>query len=168
MAKRKRNETNPEVETSQDGFSDPESGPANSEKKITVRRESGKVIVSVPVRFYRRNGRQMILAEGEASNSIEQTNPPTSTALVTNLAKAWQWQDQLESGEFGSVDEIAKANKVDRTHISRILQLTSLSPRIVEQILAGNEPKGLSLRQLRKGIPAIWQEQNGLFRSFGS
>jgi hypothetical protein len=38
----------------------------------------------------------------------------------------------------------------------------------VEQILAGNEPKGLSLRQLRKGIPAIWQEQNGLFRSFGS
>ena len=167
MAKRKRTEANPEIE-SQNDFIEPESGSANRNKKISVRREGGKVIVSVPVRFYRRNGRQMILAEGEASNSIEPTKPPVSTALVTNLAKAWQWQGQLESGEFGSVDEIAKANKVDRTHISRILQLTSLSPTIVERILAGYEPEGLSLRQLRKGIPAIWQEQNGLFRSCGS
>lgn len=160
MTKQKQANTNP--------GSLPESGKANTEKKITVRRDGGKVIVSVPVRFYRRSGRQMILAEGEASDSIEQTTPPTSTALVTNLAKAWQWQDQLESEEFGSVDEIAKANKVDRTHVSRILQLTSLSPTIVEQILAGDEPEGLSLRQLRKGIPAIWQEQNGFFRPCGS
>jgi hypothetical protein len=48
---------------------------------------------------------------------------------------------------------------VDRTHVSRIMQLTSLSPTIVEQILEGKEPDGMSLRQLRKGIPLLWSEQ---------
>lgn len=130
-----------------------------SDSKITVRRDGDKVVVSVPVRFYRRNGRQMILAGEDSSSSVHQQSLPANTALIINLAKAWMWQNQLESGEFSSVDEIAKAGKVDRTHVSRILQLTSLSPTIVEQILAGNEPEGLSLRQLRKGIPVVWNDQ---------
>jgi hypothetical protein len=132
---------------------------AVAESKLTVRRDGGKVVVSVPVRFYRRNGRQMILTVEEVGKNGQPKSPTANTALVTNLAKAWLWQDQLESGEFGSVEEIAAANKVDRTHISRILQLTSLSPTIVEQILCGNEHEGLSLRRLRKGIPVVWNEQ---------
>lgn len=130
-----------------------------SDSKITVRRDGDKVVVSVPVRFYRRNGRQMILADGVETGENQNDSPAANSALLVNLAKAWQWQEQLESGEFESVDEIAKTNNVDRTHVSRILQLTSLSPTIVEQILAGNEPDGLSLRQLRKGIPVVWSDQ---------
>ncbi len=65
------------------------------------------------------------------------------------------WQEQLESGEFATLEEIATANNVDRTYVGRILQLTSLSPQIVEQILHGNEPAGISLRQVRKGVPCV-------------
>jgi len=104
-------------------------------------------------------GGQMILADGVETGENQNDSPAANSALLVNLAKAWQWQEQLESGECGSVDEIAKAGNVDRTHVSRILQLTSLSPTIVEQILAGNEPDGLSLRQLRKGIPLVWSDQ---------
>ena len=131
---------------------------AVSDSKITVRRDSGKVVVSVPVRFYRRNGRQMILAEG---SKTEEAKAPKAlnVSLITSIAKAWLWKDQLESGKYKSIDEIAAANNVDRTHVSRILQLTSLSPTIVEQILEGKEPEGMSLRQLRKGIPLLWSEQ---------
>jgi hypothetical protein len=75
------------------------------------------------------------------------------------LAKAWLWQEQLESGEYGTLEELAKANKVDRTYVSRILRLTSLSPEIVEQILGGIEFYEVSLRFLRKGIPELWREQ---------
>ncbi len=132
---------------------------AVSDRKITVRRDGGKVVVSVPVRFYRRNGRQMILAQEDALSTNQQEALSPNTALVVNLAKAWLWQEQLESGEFESLEEIATANNVDRAHISRILQLTSLSPEMVEQIMTGNEPDGLSLRQLRKGIPVVWSEQ---------
>lgn len=86
------------------------------------------MVVSVPVKFYRRNGRQMILTQEDSSKAVQQHSPPANTALIVNLAKAWHWQDQLESGEFSSVDEIARAGNVDRTHVSRILQLTSLKP----------------------------------------
>ena len=100
----------------------------------------------------------MILSEG---SKTEEAKAPKAlnVPLITSIAKAWLWQDQLESGKYKSIDEIAAANNVDRTHVSRILQLTSLSPTIVEQILEGKEPEGMSLRQLRKGIPLLWSEQ---------
>jgi hypothetical protein len=161
MTKTKRTKANKSDQSLEDDFIAKNLEPAFalSTNKITVRREGGKVVVSVPVKLYRRNGRQMILAQEDSSGAVQQHSPPANTALIVNLAKAWHWQDQLESGEFSSVDEIARAGNVDRTHVSRILQLTSLSPTIVEQILTGNEPDGLSLRQLRKGIPMVWSEQ---------
>ena len=44
------------------------------------------------------------------------------------------------------------------TMAGRILRFTSLSPTIVELILDGNEPKGLSLRKLLKGFSLDWEQ----------
>ncbi len=41
----------------------------------------------------------------------------------------------------------------------RILQLALLAPVIVEAILSGNEPSGLSLEKLTKQLPMLWAEQ---------
>jgi len=41
----------------------------------------------------------------------------------------------------------------------RMLRLTSLAPDIVEAILRGDEPDGLSLEKLRKNLPVRWDEQ---------
>ena len=159
MAKRKRNETNPEIETSQNGFPEPESGSANRSKKITVRRVGGKVIVSVPVRFYRRNGRQMILAEGvEGDPELVKSTPPNN-ALLNALAKGYVWQQQIEAGQFEGLEDVARANGVDRSYVGRVLQLTSLAPDIIESILAGNTYADISLQRCRKGIPVAWEEQ---------
>jgi len=144
--------------------SEPAAGKKSKPKKspksqVRVRREGDTVIVSVPVKFYRRNGRQMVLVDGDVFSNNRVPTPKIYTALLTNLAKAWKWQEQLESGKFQNTEDIARTNKVDRTHVSRILQLTAFSPIVVEQILAGKEPESLSLRQLRKGIPIIWRKQ---------
>ena len=42
---------------------------------------------------------------------------------------------------------------------AELLRLTSLAPDIVEAILRGHEPDGISLRKLQKGVPLCWQEQ---------
>ena len=42
-----------------------------------------------------------------------------------------------------SIEDLARAKKVDRTHVSRMLRLTSLAPEIVESVLAGEEVPGL-------------------------
>ena len=43
--------------------------------------------------------------------------------------------------------------------LARPLRLTLLAPDIVEAILMGNEPSGLSLTMLTKGKSVIWTEQ---------
>ena len=39
------------------------------------------------------------------------------------------------------------------------MRLTLLAPDIVEAIVEGREPSGLSLESLVKGMPVIWAEQ---------
>ena len=138
---------------------------AVSDSKITVRRDGGKVVVSVPVRFYRRNGRQMILADSiESETDLDESGLPNN-ALLTAIARAYSWQDQLESGEFEDLEDIAKANGVDRSYVGRMLQLTSLAPDIVESILAGQVFADISLQRFRKGIPVLWEEQRRALKS---
>jgi hypothetical protein len=161
MAKTKRTKPNKSDQPLEDDLSAENLEPAFavSDRKITVRRDSGKVVVSVPVRFYRRNGRQMILAECHEpeSNSTEAAVP--NNALLTALAKAYAWQEQLESGQFEGLEDIAKENGVDRSYMGRLLQLTSMAPDIVESILSGQAYADVSLRHCRKGIPVFWEEQ---------
>ena len=59
---------------------------------------------------------------------------------------------------------LAKDVGCDRTYVGRMLRLTSLAPDIIEAILQGEEPDGLSLEKLRKDLPVRWDEQS---RSYG-
>ena len=43
------------------------------------------------------------------------------------------------------------------------LDLSKLAPDIVEAIVAGIEPDGLSIAQIMKNIPEDWNEQRRLF-----
>ena len=65
----------------------------------------------------------------------------------------------LESGEYASLEDLAQAVSCDRTYVGRILRLTSLAPDIIEAILRGDEPDGLSLEKLRRNLPVRWDEQ---------
>lgn len=84
-----------------------------------------------------------------------QANEP----LVEAIAKAFRWQEWLESGRYAGQTELAEVVGLDRKYVARILGLTSLAPDIVQAILGGNEPSGLSLTKLCKGVPMRWEEQ---------
>lgn len=124
---------------------------------LTVARDGDAIVVRIPVRFYRRNGRQMVLTRG--NNGQVSPDRKTNGSLVSALAKAYRWQEQLESGERVGLDDLAAANGVDRTYVGRILRLTSLAPEVIARILNGDEPEGISLRRLQKGVPVAWTEQ---------
>lgn len=124
---------------------------------LTVSRDGDAIVVRIPVRFYRRNGRQMVLTRG--NNGQVAPERETNGSLVSALAKAYRWQEQLESGEYAGLEDLAAANGVDRTYVGRFLRLTSLAPEIVERILNGDEPEGISLAKLRNDLPVLWAEQ---------
>ena len=100
----------------------------------------------------------------ESESNLDEAGLPNN-ALLTAIAKAYSWQDQLESGKFEDLEDIAKANGVDRSYVGRMLQLTSLAPDIVESILAGQAFADISLQRCRKGIPALWADQRRLLSS---
>ncbi len=125
-----------------------------------VYREGDRIIVKIPVRFRRRNGRQMTFAEGEDGVSNSKTD---DNALALAIARAWQWQQELESGEYSTVEEMATAKKIDLSYMRRMLRLNSLAPDIVEAMLNDRAPERLSLRQLHRGIPLAWCKQRELW-----
>jgi len=53
--------------------------------------------------------------------------------------------------------------EVDGSYVTRILKLTTMAPDIVEAIINGEEPDGLSLAKLIQSFPTQWSEQRILF-----
>jgi hypothetical protein len=91
-----------------------ENGDQTESPGIDITHENDAVVVRIPVKFYRRNGCQMVLALNDASG-VQQSEPSPNHTLIANLAKAFHWQEQLESGEYATLDELGKALSVDVT-----------------------------------------------------
>ncbi len=125
---------------------------------LSVRREGEAIVVHIPARFRRRMGRSMILTDAVTPTAPKPEREANQT-LIAAIANAYRWQEQLEAGEYAGLEDLARALGVDRTYAGRILRLTSLAPDIVEAILRGDEPEGISLEKLRKNLPMVWEHQ---------
>ena len=86
------------------------------------------------------------------------------TSLLRAINNARKWMDMLINGEATNVTDLSKQLGLKTGYVSRILSLNSLAPDIVEAILAGIEPEGLSIEKLtRQPIPEDWNEQRRLY-----
>jgi hypothetical protein len=79
--------------------------------------------------------------------------------LIRALARAHRWNRMLEAGRYRSAQEIADAEKIGRSFVSRLLRLTLLAPDIQEAILEGRQGKGTQLEELTRAMPEAWGEQ---------
>jgi DNA-binding MarR family transcriptional regulator len=65
----------------------------------------------------------------------------------------------MESGEVKTMTELAKREGIDNSYVSRMVNLTTLAPDIVEAILLNGLPDHLTLFDLAVDPPALWEEQ---------
>ena len=119
-------------------------------------------LIRVPMRFKKRCGRKEIIAP-EGLDAALPANAPAQEALVVALARAHRWQQTLDAGGVDSITELAGRLDVDSSYVGRVLRLTLLAPYIIQAVLAGREPSGLSLAKLTKTLPFLWNEQRELF-----
>ena len=87
--------------------------------------------------------------DGTAINTPRQQ---VDTTLVKAIARAYRWQWMLEEG-------IAFAEKISASYINRLLQLTLLSPALVEIVLDGRQPATMTTRDLFQPLPWLWDAQ---------
>ena len=125
--------------------------------KALISQDGRTAMVSIAVSFLQRGGRKQILSPpGTAPWSPA---PRVDGALVKAVVRAHRWRHMLESGEYSSSAELAKAEKVNDSYLSRILRLTLIAPDIIEAILTGCQPRTLQLDDLLKPLPAAWERQ---------
>jgi len=114
--------------------------------------------VTIPLQVRKRGGmRRIIVPEHVQGNSAR----TYSESLALAIARAHRWKELIDSGKFQLLSELAKAIGLDPSYAARIYRLTYLAPDIIEAILDGNEPEGLSMRALASMRSAIWEEQRG-------
>jgi hypothetical protein len=121
-----------------------------------TRLDGTTLVVRIPMRFQRRGGRKRIVAL-DGSYVVPNSKPQPDGTLVKALARAWRWQRMLDEGRFANAAEIAAAEGINRSYVSRVLRLTLLAPVIVERIMEGSNPAGLA--ELLTRFPIEWQQQ---------
>jgi hypothetical protein len=111
--------------------------------------------VHVPMTFTVRGGRKMVLADAVSAPP----QPRIDNALLKALARAHRWRQKIESGDYASITELAKAEGVNESYACRMLRLSLLAPGIVTAILDGRHNCDVMLKDLMKSLPARWYEQ---------
>ena len=126
------------------------------EGDVETRLDGSTLVVRIPMRFQRRGGRKRIVAP-DGSEIAPTAKPQPDGTLVKALARAWRWQKMLAEGRHATVAEIAEAEGINRSYLSRVLRLTLLAPDIVERIIERRNPPGLA--QMLRPFPVEWEKQ---------
>ncbi len=114
--------------------------------------------ISVPMNFRRIGGRKTIILP-DGGDGSPMPKPPIEDALVKAVVRAYRWQKLLEGGEYGSLAEIARAEKISLSFVCQVYRLALLAPDIVEVILCGRAPAHLTFKGLLEPFPVGWDKQ---------
>jgi hypothetical protein len=118
--------------------------------------------VRVPMTFRTRGGRKLVISPGGVPSWVK-SGIRIDNTMVKALARAFRWRKLLETGVCSTVEEIAAAEKINTSYVSRILRMTLLAPEIIEMIVDGRQPIELTLAKLTKPFPVEWEDQAQLF-----
>jgi len=117
------------------------------------------VTVTVPFAIRKRGGRKLVITpDGTAAAPV--TRSRVDSALLKALARGFRWRRLLETGDFSTIQEIADAENINPSYVSRVLRMTLLAPDIVVAILTGKQPEGLTMATAMQPFPLEWRYQN--------
>lgn len=116
-----------------------------------------KITKNIRISTTSRNGSVLIV--NNAENKEIKINP----FLVKIIAKGHYWNKLIDDGKVQTAKEIAEFEKEHNVdYVKKAIRLNILSPRIVENILSGNQPEDLTVEKLCSIKTLDWKEQEKL------
>ena len=91
------------------------------------------ITISIPIKMRKRGGRKLVLAPD--GGDWAPARPKVDNVMVKAIARAFRWRKLLETGAYTTIEELAAAERINPSYVSRLLRLTLLAPDIVEAIL---------------------------------
>ncbi len=102
---------------------------------------------SFPMQLQRR-GVELRLMVGDRNRSAATVD----LALRKAVARAHRWFDELSTGKARSLAEIAAREGLAVRYVGRLIRLAFLAPDIVESIVEGRQPTGLTAEAATRHI----------------
>ena len=103
------------------------------------------------------NGAKVIVGE------FIKPNRDQNAELIKILVKAFKWNREVMNGT--NIKQIAEREKVSYQYVIRLLNLSFLSPKIVRDILNGNQPADCTLKKLLSIKTSDWKEQERICKT---
>lgn len=102
-----------------------------------------------------------VLGNGNSGGS-QHDNP-----LQVALSRAFHWQRLINEGRVSSGSEIAKLQGLHHSTVNELLRLTLLEPATIQRILAGQQPRCMSLLWFQRNpLPLDWVLQRQVVEGF--
>ena len=118
---------------------------------------SGDLETFIPLEFKRCGARRLAITKATSHNST----------LLNGLARGFYWQSLIDKGLMKSGSEIARHEGLHFSVVNEFLRLTTLAPDLIERIMAGSQPRGLSLIWFQRNpLPSSWPMQREIFDRF--
>jgi hypothetical protein len=128
-------------------------------RRPTLSCDGRTISVHIPITLRHQGGRKQVVTPADAAPWIPRAARVDST-LVKAVVRAHRWRDMLECGRHATVRDLAKAECINESYLSRVLRLTLLAPEIIQSILEGHQPAGLELDGLLGPLPLNWAQQH--------
>jgi hypothetical protein len=120
--------------------------------------ECNDEITDIPMSFRPRGGRTVIVLP-DGSRGVVRREATIDNTMIKVIARGFRWQRLLYVGTYATIEDLAAAEKINPSYVSRILRLAYLSPVVVQAILDGKHPAWLTMRHLLEPFPADWKQQ---------
>ena len=134
------------------------------------RRDGGQVKLStfIPLKIRKRGASKVVVRPAVAQVQAK-TDAAHDQPLLTALPRAFYWQQLLDDGVVDTGSEIAKREGLHHSTVNELLRLTLLEPAIIQSILAGQQPKCMSLLWFQRNpLPTDWVAQREVVVAFDS
>lgn len=116
----------------------------------------------IPMTFRARGGKTvMVLPDG--ARAVAKREATIDNTMVKVLARGFRWQRLLTDGTYATIEDLAPAEKINPSYVSRVLRLAYLSPKVVQAILDGKHPAWLTMKDLMAPFPVDWRLQEKKF-----
>ena len=101
---------------------------------------------------------RLILINGDQQQIYKDKN------LINYISQAYQWLNLITTGKVQSIKEIAIAENLDQSHVTRMINKAFLAPDIIRVIMNGTQPAHITLKYLKqfRTLPNDWNAQRSL------
>ena len=133
------------------------------------RRDGGQIKLStfIPLKIRRRGVSKVEVRPDGQVEAAGKVTTQHDQPLLVELTRAFYWQQLLDDGVVASGSEIAQREGLHHSTVNELLRLTLLEPAIIQAILAGKQPRCMSLLWFQRNpLPTDWAAQRQILARF--